>query len=264
MKRRNGFTLVEMLVVIGIILLVIGLIGPMAMRAWKAGDRARTTADLSAIAAGLEAYRTDHGDYPRVDALPFEGASATQRGFNGARMLCRALIGPGPAVPQKPPGYEEVFDGSDGPGFRTRGLQGRVYSPYVNVSGLKLGNPESTAPNQPIGLWAILDGYGKPILYYPATGKPNIRLANAYVGDYDQAAPPAAGKPAFNARDNSKAMPLVMLSKMLGDTNGDQKFTDPESPATEAPFLLWSSGPDETFGTTTTADKSDDITNFRN
>src|SRR3954471_13378632 len=62
----RAFTLVEMLVVIWIILVVIGLAAPMIMRAWRSGDRAATYNDLQVIAAGLEAYRTDHGEYPRV------------------------------------------------------------------------------------------------------------------------------------------------------------------------------------------------------
>src|SRR4051812_13143714 len=92
---RRGFTLVEMLVVIGIILLVIGLATPAIMRAWRIGDRTATFNDLQVIAAGLEAYRTDHGDYPRV-SLPWAGAP---KDYNGARMLCRALVGPGAAGP---------------------------------------------------------------------------------------------------------------------------------------------------------------------
>src|SRR4051812_23042576 len=91
---RRGFTLVEMLVVIGIIVVVVGLATPMITRAWRAGDRAATLADLQAIATALEAYKQDHGDYPRITETT--AFSAGPNDYTGARMLCRALIGPGP------------------------------------------------------------------------------------------------------------------------------------------------------------------------
>lgn len=291
MPRRKGFTLVEMLVVIGIILVLLGLVSPMVMRSWRAGDRARTTADLQAIAAALEAYRTDHGDYPRVDALPYPGA--TDNKYNGARVLCRALIGPGPGVGPAASGADGAGATKNGapasalnpetepaPGFRLRGTQGRVYGPYLKVDTFKLGNPALTANQMtpPIGLWALLDRYGKPILYYPATGKGKSSVGN-FIRDYDPAQPlPAAGWPFYNAHDNIGAMQLQMFSVMMGDTNPDGKIdasaSPPESPAYDGPFILWSAGPDETFGINgampaAAADRikavknSDDITNFR-
>ncbi len=64
---QSAFTLVEMLVVIGIIVLLIGIAVPMLNRAWKNAVRTRMAADLQAIATGLDAYRQDFKDYPRID-----------------------------------------------------------------------------------------------------------------------------------------------------------------------------------------------------
>jgi prepilin-type N-terminal cleavage/methylation domain-containing protein len=86
-RARRGFTLVELLVVMGIIILLAGLLFPMVMRAMRQGVRARTQADLNAIATALEAYKGDFGDYPRANG---NGA--------GFAVLAQALLGPGPAA----------------------------------------------------------------------------------------------------------------------------------------------------------------------
>jgi len=279
-----------MLVVIGMIVLLIGIATPMITRAWRLGDRTRTAADLQAIAAALDAYKQDHGDYPQVGALPY---AAGPTDFNGARMLCRALIGPGPETSTVP---ADIADGKGadvtppdpkkpGPGFRTRrdasGLaQGRVYGPYLKPEQFRLADPSNAtddraAINAKPGLLAIMDRYNRPILYYPAHGKPNIRLSHGYVWD-------RTDKPMYLAPDNDAAMTKQVLAQMLGDVNGngmiDAASSPPEAPAYEGPFILWSAGPDETFGpdqatmnsstltgaakTLKAVQKSDDVTNF--
>ena len=285
-RRRAGFTLTEMLVVIGIVVLVLSIATPMVTRAWRAGDRTRTAADLAAVASALEAYKTDHGDYPRTSPtnVAFTGGPSD---FNGARMLCRALIAPGPAT-AAPAAHAQIADGAGpvataggaetlpGPGFRTRGASGPVYGPYLPTDRFKTADP--TEPPQTLpGRLAIMDRYNRPILYYPAMGKPNIRLAKAYVWDRT-----GSERPMYNALDNwsatqnTGAMPKGVLSLMLGDLNADGMIGTGEEPATELPYLLWSAGPDETYGppqgmpTNTpqaarkAVEKSDDVTNFRN
>ena len=44
-KRHRAFTLVELLVVIGIIVIIASLAIPMSIKAYRAGDRARTAAN---------------------------------------------------------------------------------------------------------------------------------------------------------------------------------------------------------------------------
>jgi prepilin-type N-terminal cleavage/methylation domain-containing protein len=280
----RGFTLTEMLVVIGIIVLVLGIATPMVTRAWRAGDRARTQADLAAIASALEAYRQDHADYPQIAPPP----APIDVEYNGARMLYRALIGPGPQAHPEP-AFISDGKGPDlvkpdpllpGPGFRTRGTSGRVYGPYLKPEQFKFGDPSGREGAAP-GHHAFLDRYNKPILYYRAVGKPNIRLDKGYVwyrGDND--------KPLYNASDNWNpgpqrgAMSRETLSHMLGDSNNNGRIDEvaalTEIPAHEGPFLLWSTGPDEIFGPPPgltmsnvpqirkAVEKSDDITNFRN
>jgi len=278
--RRGGFTLTEMLVVIGIVVLVLGIATPMVTRAWRAGDRTRTAADLQAIAGALEAYRQDHGDYPRVKGLPWTGATgndATQ--WLGARMLCRALIGPGPATSSTP---ADIPDGAGarasgapataaeterGPGFRTRSpVSGRVYGPYLPVDRFKLGDPnDPTSTTAPAGRWAILDRYNKPYLYFPASpAKPNIttRGQPGETPGYVHTDPAVTGTNSefsyYDADDNlnafarspNEAAAIQRLRLMLGDRNNNGIIESAlgESAATTDNFILWSAGPDELFG----------------
>lgn len=275
--RAHGFTLVELLVVIGIIVLLLGIMAPTITRAWRAGDRARTAADLQAIAAGLEAYRNDHGDYPRVGGKPYQNAS--DLGYNGARMLCRALIGPGPGVGKSATDYPSIPDGAGvrpsnnptaqetepGPGFRVRGTQGKVYGPYLASNQIRMGNPTNEALKTP-GLLALMDTANNPILYYPASGRPNIRADKGYIREYDGDTLPPGGRPLYNSKDNIKAMTTQVFSRMMGDgtaaTAPNGKIDGNEQPAYEGPYILWSSGADGVFGSTTTLAKSDDVTNF--
>jgi prepilin-type N-terminal cleavage/methylation domain-containing protein len=272
--RRRGFTLTEMLVVIGIVVLLLSLLSPMVTRAWKAGDRTRTAADLQAIASAQEAYKADHCTYPMPTlAAGIPSAPDRPNPPTGAQLLCFTIVAPAPA---KEPGYSPTVsrrwkqDGADGPGFRTRGFDGRVYGPYLPADRFKLANPDNPTDTNPLTL-AILDRYNRPILYYPARGRPNIRVTNGFVKDWDYLAPPA---PKYNVRDNPGAMDERTMRVMLGDTNANGMIDAGETPKAEADFLLWSAGPDETFGppqgmplntpenVRKAVEKSDDVTNF--
>src|SRR5688500_15384527 len=63
--RRPAFTLVEVLVVIGIMVVIAGIAIPMINKARKQGIRVRVAGDLNTIGVALEAYKNDFGDYPR-------------------------------------------------------------------------------------------------------------------------------------------------------------------------------------------------------
>src|SRR5688500_2402090 len=65
-RRRAGFTLVEMLIVIGIIIVLIGVLLPMVTGIYGKASRQRIAGDLQAVAMALEAYKHEHGDYPRI------------------------------------------------------------------------------------------------------------------------------------------------------------------------------------------------------
>jgi type II secretory pathway pseudopilin PulG len=314
-----AFTLVELLVVIGIIVVLAGLLLPVLAHAMRQAHRTRIASDLNGISQALEAYKQDFGDYPRIiytATTPYNGTGS------GAAVLGKALLSLGGAGPVgaynasntytigqivvvsagTPPEYEAMAnvpagntppnttywaaipldtsqDGADGPGFRIRsGAGGRVYGPYLQPDKFKTN-----------GL-AIADYYGNPILYYPANPAHTVvtvaglnagsfGAGNSYVGTASGVTPNAAvvtpGGPCislYNYSDNDTAslnatvggtpftpttpadgeshpMPsLSAMEAMLGDYNHDGYIDNGETAATTASFLLWSAGPDETYG----------------
>src|SRR5580693_9697007 len=117
---RRGFTLIEMMVTIGIIVLIAGILLPMIERMHRSAQITTMKLNLNAIATALEAYKNDFGDYPRN---PF---GWTDVGYTPRTdpTLAMALIGPGPYGYVTPTGQANSYpngdvDGHDGPGFCT-------------------------------------------------------------------------------------------------------------------------------------------------
>ena len=115
MKRR-AFTLVELLVVIGIIALLAAVLAPMANpRLRQYAKRVALRADLQIIAEAIDAYQHDFGDIPRPDrytATPFQGGVRDSNlgvGGSGAGGLFRVV------------GRRGSEGDADGIGFRVRG-----------------------------------------------------------------------------------------------------------------------------------------------
>jgi type II secretory pathway pseudopilin PulG len=269
-RLGSGFTLVELLVVIGIIVLLIGLLLPMGLRAFRQADRARVASELQAIGSALEAYKQDHGFYPDPGADP----SVANGSMRGANTLCRALIAPGRAG----------LDGADGPGFQAR-PGGKVWPAYLSQGQFKVGNlnANATIDFTTIALSDyqqvfILDRFNKPVLYYRAQGNPNIRTSKGFV-----AANSAGVRALYDSSQNVTFLTEANLRAMLGDISGggpvdanspvapDGMINGTETAAFSGPYILWSAGPNETYGpdpgdtgNTSAIERCDDVTNFRN
>jgi type II secretory pathway pseudopilin PulG len=63
--RYNAFTLIELIVVVGIIIVLAGLVLSTVGYARKKGARARAEAEIAAMSAACENYKADNGVYPR-------------------------------------------------------------------------------------------------------------------------------------------------------------------------------------------------------
>src|SRR5690242_15032440 len=80
---RAAFTLIDLLVVIGIIALLVALLLPALNHMRTRGRATRMAMDLQSVASALEAFKNDTGDYPR--AIPLYG---------GFAVLGKELAGP--------------------------------------------------------------------------------------------------------------------------------------------------------------------------
>ena len=71
-RRYNAFTLIEQIVVVGLILVLTGLVLSTVGYVRKKGARARAETEIAAISAACESYKADNAAYPRTtntDAL---------------------------------------------------------------------------------------------------------------------------------------------------------------------------------------------------
>ncbi len=279
---RGGFTLIEVLVVVGIIAVISSLLLTAVFRSRKTANVIRLKSDLSLIETALEAYKNDCKDYPRfTDIATFQatygtagsGAWLDKQPDRGARLLCRALLGPGPADLAGAAVAKPGDDGADGNGFRlTRnlvmngttpvGLAGRVYGPYIQADKFKVeyDTTGTTFPNFQDA--KLLDFDGNPILYYPARfGGVNVSVPKGFVYEVNPlttAANPAP-QPLYNSFDdesdttpsaNGRAfLPPADMQYILGDRTHQGQIVAPETAVTTQPFLLWAANPNSPYGT---------------
>src|SRR6266536_3267876 len=71
-RGYNAFTLIELIVVVGVIIILTGLVLSTVGYARKKGARARAETEIAAMSAALESYKADNAAHPRssnTDAL---------------------------------------------------------------------------------------------------------------------------------------------------------------------------------------------------
>jgi len=66
MKQRKGFTLIELMIVIAIIIILAAIAIPNYLRMTDRARRSRVAGDFTSIATALGAYQIDWGMYPKI------------------------------------------------------------------------------------------------------------------------------------------------------------------------------------------------------
>lgn len=285
-RRRSaaGFTLLEVLVVVLIGAIITGLLLTAVLRSRKSANVIRTKSDLSLIAIALDAYRADFQNvYPQfADLVTINASKAAPDGTGywldtqpdrGARLLCRALLGPGAAGPVTAGSFAGPGDdGADGNGFRARRnlvgsgstfiLAGKVSGPYLQSDKFKLEfDPATTYSTTTFtGAMAdakLLDRNGNPILYFPGRVGPAVVTADkGFVYEVNPATAsttPPLPQPLYNAFDNKTDTTAPYINRpflapaemqyLLGDRDLSGKIDGTEVAVTTQPYLLWAANP---------------------
>lgn len=140
---QGGFTLMELLVAMGIIAVLAGLLIPVMGSARRSAATKATKALLERIKLACEAYSTDFGDFPPTSlaALGLSGNGQNE----GAESLIRCLttkLEKGPYL---------AFDESD----------------LVNTDGDSLARADPTASVIAArDLFEVADAWGNPLMYF--------------------------------------------------------------------------------------------------
>ncbi len=120
--ERNGFTLIELVIVFGIIALLSAIVVPVMGDASASSRSARRAADLRSVAAALATYKNTHGSYPTTGG-EWKGDSTNDGGLGyGTDGYIPGLVpdllpalpkDPNPAYPDATHGYRYKSDGTD-------------------------------------------------------------------------------------------------------------------------------------------------------
>jgi prepilin-type N-terminal cleavage/methylation domain-containing protein len=291
--RNRAFTLLEVLVVIGILVILAGLAIVGILHAIKQANKTRMAADLQVISSALQQYKQDFGDYPRVEpaTVGINDAADRPNPKTGWQVLCQALMGPCPGVEAGAPAGEFTKqDGADGYGFRVRGTQGKTYGPYIPPERFKVGNPANPVfpmPTSDCLLAALLDKNNQPICYLPLrTPRPDVTQANLYISqtkasliDSTDAIRDSFSStwtngpipPFWRNGETTGAYARIRFAAMLGDIDANGSIGAGETANASGDFILWAAGDDGLFGpsyntateavpTTAEINKCDDVT----
>lgn len=105
MKRKIGFTLIEILVVISIIAVIISIAIVSYTTINKQSRDAKRKSDLEQVRSALEMFRSDIGYYPSVGSGSWTNASGLNTGDSGTGLVSTYIS----AVPADPKSSQSYF-----------------------------------------------------------------------------------------------------------------------------------------------------------
>ena len=160
MKRRNAFTLIELLIVITIIGILAGFIVPAIATAQTKAKKMTSKTFMVQVATAVERYKADYGFYPEVLT---EKDRVNLGDGNNAENLVKALTGRNPDGSQ--------LSNSDRNKYNRRMIS---YMDFDNTCLIKKNNK-----------WTIVDSFGNPNIYVcvDKTGAGSIKKGYPAISD---------------------------------------------------------------------------------
>jgi len=190
--RRLAFTITELLVAVGIIVLLIGILLPALSKALGNARRSQTSSTMQEFAKACDSFYQEFGYYPGL--IP-EHILAMDPQFSGTENALFHLMGG--AVAQDDPDYASFGTGwvqyTVGSGSNTFTLKvnpaeigkgprvaGKQYPPFYSPKSDELAVTEGQVLNV-VDIKDVLDAWGQPIIYLramrengPLVGNPNV------------------------------------------------------------------------------------------
>lgn len=183
---RGGFTITELLVVIGIIILLIGILLPALARVNQRARGAKTTSIMEEFAKGCETFRQEFGFYPGL--VPEEILAANPRISSTENALLHLMGGgirPDDPLFDTPPAapdgtaWETISFGSGANAYsikvnryffgRGPRVGGKQYTPFFSPRGDEIGavngQVDADGAEDTLRLPDLIDAWGQPILY---------------------------------------------------------------------------------------------------
>ena len=277
-RKKTGLTIIELLIVLGIIAILTGLLVPSLSVVRKTAKETKQKAQFATIGLALEAFKNDYGDYPPSSLSPGPGYSGSQR--LAEALLGWDLLGFHPSSAWRGDG----LDATGGPGSydpaQTRDINGdgvpdtfdERKGPYLELANvgafrlLDLFGTNALGPLDP-NTFVICDVFGAkkismangkivragaPILYYRANTSGKMITTIYNVGDNIFF---ILVKQMADGRDHPLLSPT---NQFFYNYIQDPKITARDWPYRPDSYILISAGADGLYGT------PDDITNFGN
>ena len=162
--NRRGFTIIELLTVVGIIVVLVGLLVVAVSSASKVAQAASTRSMMGAVSRALTQFKTDMGYLPPVLGFPTTGASQT-----GSVGYLRDLVlppnltgGPTPSQVTQIQNYYSMTSmveyligpgGKDEDGYGAIGTVSQWTDPAVKIAALKESPAAGIRSPQKDGVW---------------------------------------------------------------------------------------------------------------
>ncbi len=172
-RRPGGFTLVELLVVIGILVILLSVLFPAAIAARNEAKRVAAKTQLNNLSSACEAYHSQMSAYPGYLADGVWESSANEKRLSGNENLVLSLMGQvgsgSVQLPKWKSGDPNKYVEPERVGAGPLSESGKLYAPFYSPQEGELLSIDSGSFSGDNKIPELLDrSTGVPLLYYRA------------------------------------------------------------------------------------------------